>query len=239
MKRTVPVFIAVASGLLFVVTFVLDRKLSLFGFLTVEQLDVRILDWVTIVGGFTLILGAVSILRVNMRAFQQGKKDRIYKLVTIASVLAMGLPGIFPPAGSKFGLWFYSHMPDWAPVYLSQNGLIVNWLFDTLDAPMMSTMFATLAFYIASAAYRAFRARSIDATLLLLAALLVMLWRVPMGEAILLGISPDLPELINTVLMRGVNASVQRAIIIGAALGAAAMSLRIILGIEKIYLGKS
>ncbi|HSG99430.1 MAG TPA: hypothetical protein VLB27_05235, partial [candidate division Zixibacteria bacterium] len=116
---------------------------------------------------------------------------------------------------------------------------IVEWLFDTLDAPMMATMFATLAFYIASAAYRAFRARTADATLLLIAALLVMLWRVPMGEAALRGINEAIPDGINTFLMRGANAGVQRGIIIGAALGAASMSLRILLGIERTYLGKS
>jgi len=33
--------------------------------------------------------------------------------------------------------------------------------------------------------------------------------------------------------------SVQRGILIGAALGAASMSLRIILGIERTYMGRS
>ena len=39
-------------------------------------------------------------------------------------------------------------------------------------------------------------------------------------------------------LMNGANLAVQRGIIIGAALGAAAMSLRIMLGIERTYMGK-
>jgi len=95
-----------------------------------------------------------------------------------------------------------------------------------------------LAFYIASAAYRAFRARNAEATLLLLTAVLVMLWRVPMGEAFLRLFSVNLPDYINTYIMNGFNVSVQRGIIIGAALGAASMSLRIILGIERTYMGK-
>jgi hypothetical protein len=103
---------------------------------------------------------------------------------------------------------------------------------------MMETMFAMLAFYIASAAYRAFRARNAEATLLLLTAVIVMLWRVPMGEAFLRLFSDSLPEYINTFVMGGFNVSVQRGIIIGAALGAASMSLRIILGIERTYMGK-
>ena len=107
-----------------------------------------------------------------------------------------------------------------------------------IDSPMMATMFAMLAFYIASAAYRAFRARNIEATILLLTAVVVMLWRVPMGEAFLNLLPGDIPGWLNTYVMRGVNVAVQRGILIGAALGAASMSLRIILGIERTYMGK-
>jgi hypothetical protein len=39
--------------------------------------------------------------------------------------------------------------------------------------------------------------------------------------------------------MGGVNVAVQRGIIIGAALGAAATSLRIMLGIERTYMGRT
>ena len=117
-------------------------------------------------------------------------------------------------------------------------GSIYDWFFNYLDAPMMSTMFAMLAFYIASAAFRAFRARNAEATLLLITATLVMLWRIPMGEMFLQSIHPAIPEMINTSVMNGANMAVQRGIIIGAALGAAAMSLRIMLGIERTYMGK-
>jgi hypothetical protein len=103
---------------------------------------------------------------------------------------------------------------------------------------MMATMFATLAFYIASAAYRAFRARSAESTILLITACLVMLWRVPMGEAFLNLFPGDIPAFLNTYVMAGANMAVQRGIIIGAALGAASMSLRLILGIERTYMGK-
>jgi hypothetical protein len=65
-----------------------------------------------------------------------------------------------------------------------------------------------------------------------------MLVRVPMGEALLNQISTLIPEWLNTYIMGGANMAVQRGIIIGAALGAASMSLRIILGIERMYMGK-
>ena len=240
MKRTVPVILATLSGFILVIIFMLNKDSVLFGATTVNDVHARLLQWVTIIGGFTLLLGVVSILRVNMRAFQQNKKDRWYKLATIISLLAIGIPGAFPNAGTEFGNIVYSFLPNWAPVYMgTQPGIIYNWLFDNIDAPMMATMFATLAFYIASAAYRAFRARNTAATLMLLSAVIVMFWRVPLGEQALMSISDQLPEMINGFLMRGVNGAVQRAILIGAALGAASMSLRILLGIERTYMGKS
>lgn len=243
MKRTVPIFLAVSIAALLALVPFLNADYNLFAGVTPAKINGQALLWVTIIGGFTLLLGVVSIFRVNLRAYQRGGPDKYYKLLTILSVLVMGLPGLFPDGSSDMGKALYSSMPAWLGPWMSDNlglnGNIVTWLFDKVDAPMMATMFATLAFYIASAAYRAFRARTVDATMLLVAALIVMFWRVPMGEAVLASISPELPEWINSFMMRGVNAAVQRGIIIGAALGAASMSLRILLGIERIYLGKS
>ena len=190
----------------------------------IGRFEPEVLAWVTIVGGFTLLLGVVSIVRVNFGAVKRRKENWGYKLATLISIFAMAIPAILP-AG-------------WSPLFGTGPDSIYDWLFNYLDAPMMSTMFAMLAFYIASAAFRAFRARNAEATLLLVTATLVMLWRVPMGEAFLKSIHESLPQYINTYIMGGANLAVQRGIIIGAALGAAAMSLRIMLGIERTYMGK-
>ncbi len=180
--------------------------------------------WVTIVGGFTLLLGVVSIVRVNWSAVARKKAGWQYKILTLLAVFAMGIPSLLPPS--------------WSSLFGRSEGSIFDWLFNYMQMPMMATMFATLAFYIASAAYRAFRARTIEATLLLVTAMAVMLWRVPMGEAFLNLLPGDIPDWLNTYIMNGANMAVQRGIIIGAALGAASMSLRIILGIERMYMGK-
>jgi hypothetical protein len=93
-------------------------------------------------------------------------------------------------------------------------------------------MFAILAFFIASAAYRSFRARSREAAVLLIAAVIVMMGRVPLGEY-LLPLSGDLSQWILNVL----NASVRRAILIGVSLGTVALSIKIIFSMERSYLG--
>ncbi len=219
MKTTAPVVIAFLAGIIMVISFFFNETTTLVGGLSEE-----ILVWVTIVGGFTLLLGVVSITRVNIAAVRARKENWVFKIFTLISIFAMAIPSVLP--GS------------WSPLFGRQPGSIYDWLFVTMDMPMMATMFATLSFYIASAAYRAFRARSAEATLLLITATLVMLWRVPIGEALLNLFPGHLPELINIYVMNGVNLAVQRGIIIGAALGAAAMSLRILLGIERTYMGK-
>jgi len=107
-----------------------------------------------------------------------------------------------------------------------------GWIYTFMMVPLQGTMFAILAFFIASAAYRSFRARSREAAVLLVAAVIVMLGRVPLGEY-LVPISGDATQWIMNVL----NASVRRAILIGISLGAIALSIKIIFGIERAYLG--
>ena len=218
MRTTLPVVTAFLVGLALVVSKFFDENTAL------GNLERELLIWVTIIGGFTLLLGVVSITRVNWSAVARKKHDWPYKLLTLIAIYVMGLPAMLPSS--------------WSPYFGNREGSIYDWLFTYLDAPMMATMFATLAFYIASAAYRAFRARSAESTLLLITACLVMLWRIPMGEAFLNLFPGHIPDYINTYIMNGANMAVQRGIIIGAALGAASMSLRIMLGIERTYMGK-
>lgn len=112
------------------------------------------------------------------------------------------------------------------------EGRVFTWLYDYVFDPCNSTMFALLAFFIASAAFRAFRARNVEAALLLGAAILVMLGRVPIGSLI----SESFPYISDWLVDVPNNAG-RRAIMMGAALGAVATSLRVILGLERSHLG--
>jgi hypothetical protein len=93
-------------------------------------------------------------------------------------------------------------------------------------------MFALLAFFVASAAFRAFRARNVESALLLGAAIIIMIGNMPMGRAIW----ADLPDIKDWILAVPNNGS-RRAIIMGAAVGAIATSLRVVLGLERSHLG--
>ncbi len=117
-------------------------------------------------------------------------------------------------------------------------------MFDTFKVSMEATMYSMLAFFIASAAFRAFRARSVDATIMLVAAIAMMIGRVSFGDIISDWISRHLslnwlifPQVCKWLLDVPVNAA-KRAIFLGIALSVIALSIRIIFGIERNYLGR-
>jgi hypothetical protein len=235
MRTTLPVIVAFLAGFVMVVSFFFNPARTFIG----GGQEV-VLQWATIVSGFTLVLGVFSIVRVNARVVKRRSEGWIFKLLTVVSVFAMAIPAMLPVSTNSVGgkILFGIFPESWGTFFGTGPQSIYDFLFTYVDQPMMETMFAMLAFFIASAAYRAFRARSADSTLLLLTATIVMLWRVPMGEAFLRIFGDQIPDYINMYIMNGFNVAVQRGIIIGAALGAASMSLRIMLGIERTYMGR-
>jgi len=105
-------------------------------------------------------------------------------------------------------------------------------------------MFSLLAFFVASASYRAFRAKTREATILLVTAFIILVGRTPLGSY--LNLTFWLPEgwqflhipTLSGWIMSVPNLAGQRAIMIGIALGIISMSLKLILGIERSYLGQ-
>ena len=49
-----------------------------------------------------------------------------------------------------------------------------DWMYRAIFSPCQATMFSLLAFFVASASYRAFRAKTPEATVLLLAAFVIL-----------------------------------------------------------------
>ena len=96
----------------------------------------------------------------------------------------------------------------------------------------MTGQWACLAFYVASASYRAFRARNLEATVLLGSAILVMLGATPVG-----GVIWSKFPVIQRWLIDIPNMTGQRALLIGAAVGSFVACLRTMLGIERGHLG--
>ena len=108
----------------------------------------------------------------------------------------------------------------------------VEWVYNEIYAHMDATIFSLLAFFIASAAYRAFRLRSLEASVLLIVGALMLLGRAPIGGATWEGF-PN----IATWLLNVPNTAGNRAITIGIAIGAILLAIRQLMGVERGYLG--
>jgi hypothetical protein len=178
-----------------------------------------VLDWKQVVFGATLMLGIASLLRFHWRKIIRRTADSFNSLVVVVSCTATVL------AAAVFG---------------TETGPY-TWLYDRVQAPMQATLFSLLAYFVASASYRAFRARSVHATLLLLAGAIVMLGRVPTGDLIGFDLGGQRVSLasIASWILDTPNLAAKRGILIGVGLGMISTSLRIILGIERAYLGLS
>jgi hypothetical protein len=187
-----------------------------------------------IVSGFALPLGVGNVLQTHSRKIARRQPGWAYSLALLIPLLIMGGLGVAGVFGVPEG--GIGKNPD-------GTSTPFDWIFGKIFFPLQSTMFSLLAFFLASAAYRAFRVRSFQATLLLIAAVIVMLGRIPFGETLFAWLPEStgarnwLPSLTNWIMDKP-NSAAQSGIIIGAALGAAAMSLRVILGLETSYLGK-
>jgi hypothetical protein len=220
-KREVPLFITAVIGLFMILSFFVPHQaLSVpADFLQASAV---------ILVGFGYVLGGANALRVNFDAISRRSPGWGYKVVLVVSLIATVIIGVFEGCQRHGGFL--------------DEGTRSKWLYDWIYSPMSSTMFALLAFFIASAAFRAFRIRTVEAGLLAVAALIVMLGRVPLGDVVsdwfFRWIPPGNLHLstIQQWIMDVPQNTAKRAILIGAALGVMATGLRVILGIERSYL---
>lgn len=128
----------------------------------------------------------------------------------------------------------------WSGDY-SSPGSPFDWIFRSIFQPVTATMFAMLAFYVASAAFRAFRAKNVEAVLLLGTAFLILLMQTFVGVLL----TEHLPDWLSALKADNLKRYLtiifvtagSRAIMIGIALGVVATSLKILLGVDRSYLG--
>jgi predicted metal-binding membrane protein len=116
-------------------------------------------------------------------------------------------------------------------VGLSVNNNVYNWLFTNVQTPLGSTMYSILAFFITSAAFRAFRARNVESSIVLVAGTIMVMANAPL-------ITNYLPFIADIALwIRSYpNMATFRGVMIGAALGSIALAVRTLMGIERGYL---
>jgi len=123
----------------------------------------------------------------------------------------------------------------WLPLVLgllyTRNHFIFSYIYNSIYLPTSQAFFAILAFYIVSGAYRAFKARNLDAAVLLIAGILVFMSNSPATGILWPGFQP-LGKWIQDVF----TAAGLRGITIGIAIGSVVTSLRVLTGRERRHL---
>lgn len=229
LKRRVPLILVFVMGVMFIVQYFVPHEWSQDALTWVSK-------WISVIGGVSLLLGLASIIHFHYTKVRRKTGGWGYSIVMFFGLALATLAGFLPAILAQY---IPPVPPLLKPTFLgitlisgTDKGGPLDWLFNSMINPMSATMFAIIGFFIASAAFRAFRARSLEATLLLVAAVIIMLGQTPIGAKIWSGV-PD----VMTWILTTPNTAAKRAILFGIALGSIAFSLRIILGIERGYLG--
>lgn len=101
--------------------------------------------------------------------------------------------------------------------------------YQYINIPLASTVMALLGFYITYAAYRAFRIRSTEATVMMASAAVVILGSDPVGGWVSQGTLTMAADFDNTVL----NSGMQRGLWLGIHVATIVVCLRMFLGYER------
>jgi uncharacterized membrane protein len=240
-------------ALISVVTFIAGLFFAAEFFLPVGEDDKNILTdpfqkmqgSLQVITALSLGLGTYGLVRLHLRNAVQRRAQWGYSLVLLVAFVVMAFFSVWNTMAEK-GLFGLERTP------LLENAFTL--LFDYTLIQLDATMFSLIAFYIFSAAYRAFRIRSIEASILMFTAMLVMIGIVPLGK--LISDSIGLPAVqtaemrtnpfmlenilynlrlpqIASWIQETLNAPVQRAIEFGVGIGALAMAIRLWLSLER------
>lgn len=167
-KRTIPLLIAAVIGLLLIATYFIPST---------EQWGADAMEMFIILAAAAMALGAGNLILLNLSKVSGMRPGWAYSIITLLAFFVLFFVGMFkigalPTAGAPDNAWTAPVIQDGAPFW---------WMYQYGLVPLTATMFGMLAFYIASAAFRAFRAKNFEATLLLGTAFIVLLGQVYAG----------------------------------------------------------
>jgi len=162
--------------------------------------------------------------------------------VIAACAIGLGFINIFEHYGKKvakksggwvYGAWLLAVTVIVSVVGLVQgsDGLIASYIYNNVVGVLDATFFSLALFYMASAAFRSFRFKSVESSLLLGSAFFVLLKNAPIGETMWSGFST-----IGTWLMNYPTNGVSRGIGITITLASIALALRVMMGKEYGFL---
>jgi hypothetical protein len=221
MKRTVPLIITFVMGTILV--------LSVY-FPSTESLGEDFSIFFDIIASIAFVLGGGNLIKMFGTKVIKQQPGWGYAMVAIIGFVVTLIFGF-----SKMG------SPDGLKGNLLADDTYFIWVYNYIFKPCGATMFSLLAFFVASAAYRAFRAKNTEANILLVTAFIILLGRTFIGTLATMWLPEQLEFLqipnIASWIMVVINQAGNRAIMIGISLGIISTSLKVILGIDRSYLG--
>jgi len=203
LRKELPMFITAVSGL--VVVFSRYFQLG-------EQwnLTTTLDRWSLVSAAFAIGLGLGNLTRIHYRNVKRRREHWPFSLYLIIVMWAYMILGL----------------------YQDVEGTHFRWIYDAVLMQLSATIYGIIAFYISSAAYRAFKIRTREAAVMMIAAVIVMFGVAPIGDAIWANWGK-----VSDWIMNYLNVAGRRGILLGAYLGSFAVAMRIILGLERAHLG--
>ena len=186
------------------------------GVVDLQAVSDQLLAYITAVLTAAFAIGVINLTRVHWINIKRKRATWRYSIILLLSLYGML---VFSVIASPFALDPNATVIPASVIQFSTP--IWDFLYYKVLVNINSSIFSLLAFFIASAAYRAFKARSVESTILLVAGLLVILGQAPIADLIWPGLS-----MIRDWIMAFPNTAGQRGILIGAALGIIVFSVR-------------
>lgn len=179
-------------------------------FTSLSNLAGEIKNFASIIAAFALFLGLFGIIRLHSNNVIKRDPQMLY------SASLLGVLIIFLVVGLAYG--------QGSPEFL--------WIYDTIYGPLTATTYALLAFWVCSAAYRAFKIKNLESGILVICGVLVFFGVTPISAVI----SPFFTSA-NTFISNVINVAGQRGLTIGIGIGILSFGLQIILGLERSWMG--
>jgi hypothetical protein len=205
-RRDIPLAITFIIGVIAVLDYYTNIQLFIDTFTIIK-------NWGVVLRAFALGLGAVNLLRVHGRRITEQRGEWYFS----AWLLAMMF--IFIIIGLMTGQY--------------EAGATYSWLYNAIYLPLGATMYSSLAFYMAYGAYKVLRARSFEAGLLFVTAVLVILGNTPIFPAMFPGFFYTREWIFGPIV-----GGAYRGIRIGVGMGAVVLGIRTLIGLETGYLGR-
>lgn len=211
--RVILTVITLSIGAIVLLSFVWDNEV-------LRSFRGVLVEWTVIVVAFAMLLGVLNVLRVHAQRIQK-RQGVVYSLILVFTFLIVFIPGIMPA----------NRVPQDLKRFVGPSGTIVDFCYRYVQRPLQATLFSLMAFFVATAAWRAFRIRSAGSLVMFISAVLVLLGSIyfDIGEQ-----WEFVVEIKDWVLSVPVMAGA-RGILLGIVLGTVVAGFRLLLGIERPY----